>query len=61
MIEALRTRPLLRQALFWAAGAAVLALLVAEGMETGFLPTTVATVVTGALCVAALALPTPRF
>ncbi|GAA2071147.1 hypothetical protein GCM10009801_22480 [Streptomyces albiaxialis] len=51
----------LRRALLAVAALPVLALLVAEGSATGYVPTAVATVVTGALCVGALFVPADRF
>ncbi|MFI9027789.1 sensor histidine kinase [Streptomyces sp. NPDC053560] len=61
MIRTFRNRSVLQQALLLLAAAAVLALLVAEGANTGFVPTAVATVLTGALCVAALVVRPARF
>ncbi|MGW7516203.1 sensor histidine kinase [Streptomyces sp. NPDC054796] len=60
MINAFRARPLAQQILFALTGAAVAALLVAEGLDTGFAPTAVAQVVSGALCVVALCVPPAR-
>ncbi|WP_050988491.1 sensor histidine kinase [Streptomyces xiaopingdaonensis] len=59
-----RTSPVRRalgRALFCLVAAAVLALLVAEGRETGYAPTAAATVLAGALCAAALAAPARYF
>ncbi|MFJ7905313.1 sensor histidine kinase [Streptomyces sp. NPDC096198] len=61
MIHAFRGRTRVHQVLIGLAGALVLVLLVAEGWNTGFWPTAAATVVTGALCVAALCVPPGRF
>ncbi|MFG3253059.1 sensor histidine kinase [Streptomyces sp. NPDC048172] len=61
MIPAQPLRSPLRRALLAVAALLVLALLVAEGSATGYVPTAVATVVTGALCVAALVVPVERF
>lgn len=54
MIHAFRGRSRTHQVLLVLAGVPVLALLVAEGCNTRFWPTAVATIATGALCVAAL-------
>ncbi|MDJ1138008.1 sensor histidine kinase [Streptomyces iconiensis] len=61
MLHGFTRRPRWQQALLLLASAPVLALLVAEGLATGYAPTAVATTVSGALCVAALVVPTPRF
>ncbi|MEU6477922.1 histidine kinase [Streptomyces sp. NPDC047017] len=61
MIHAFRGRSGTHQVLFVLAGAVVLTLLVAEGLNTGFAPTAAATTVTGGLCVAALFVPAARF
>ncbi|WP_019357579.1 sensor histidine kinase [Streptomyces sp. AA1529] len=61
MIPAPALRTPLRRVLVAVAAAAVLALLLAEGAATGYAPTAAATVVTGALCVGALAVPAGRF
>ncbi|RII15946.1 Sensor histidine kinase LiaS [Streptomyces sp. YIM 130001] len=54
MSRPFQARPTLRQALYALGGAVVLALLVFEGIQTHYLPTTVASVATGVLCVVAL-------
>ncbi|MEU6486112.1 histidine kinase [Streptomyces sp. NPDC046887] len=61
MIHAFRGRSRIHQTLLVLAGIPVLALLVAEGLNTGFAPTAAATAATGALCVAALVVPPARF
>ncbi|MFE2942110.1 sensor histidine kinase [Streptomyces sp. NPDC059255] len=61
MIHAFRVRSRTHLVLLVMAGAAVLAVLVAEGLNTGFAPTAAATTVTGGLCVVALFVPPARF
>ncbi|MGW6413392.1 sensor histidine kinase [Streptomyces vinaceus] len=61
MIYAFRCRSRTHQILLVLGGAAILALLTAEGLNTGFAPTAVATIVTGGLCVAALFVPPARY
>ncbi|MFE3740216.1 sensor histidine kinase [Streptomyces sp. NPDC059134] len=61
MMHAFRGRSRTHQVLSVVAGAAVLALLVAEGLNTGFAPTSAATAVAGGLCVVALLVPPARF
>ncbi|MFF4792944.1 sensor histidine kinase [Streptomyces sp. NPDC001276] len=61
MIHAFRSRSRTHQVLLVLAGVLVLALLVAEGLNTGFAPTAAATTVTGGLCVVALFAPPVRF
>ncbi|MCS0603535.1 histidine kinase [Streptomyces sp. LP11] len=61
MIPAFRDRSGTHQVLLVLAGAAVLTLLVAEGLNTGFAPTAAATIVTGGLSMAALFVPAARF
>ncbi|MEU8827334.1 histidine kinase [Streptomyces sp. NPDC048636] len=61
MIPALPLSSPLRRALLALAAVLVSAMLVAEGAATGYVPTAVATVATGALCVAALLVPVSRF
>lgn len=61
MIHAVRARSRVHQLLIGLVGALVLALLAVEGRNTGFWPTAVATVATGALCVVALFVPPRRF
>ncbi|MER5933924.1 histidine kinase [Streptomyces sp. NPDC002054] len=61
MIHAVRGRSRTHQVLLVLAGVSVLALLVTEGLNTGFAPTTAATIVTGGLCVVALFVPPARF
>ncbi|WP_070014025.1 histidine kinase [Streptomyces abyssalis] len=57
MVSAFFSLTRLRQVLLVVVGGVLLAVLAFEGRDTGFLPTAVGTVVTGALCVAALAVP----
>ncbi|MGW1209013.1 sensor histidine kinase [Streptomyces sp. NPDC002499] len=61
MTHAFRNRSRTHQVLLLPAGVPVLALLVVEGLNTRFLPTTIAAVVTGAACVTALVVPPARF
>ncbi|WP_338896304.1 histidine kinase [Streptomyces sp. TG1A-60] len=61
MIHAFRGRSRTHQVLLVLAGVPVLALLVAEGLNTGFAPTAAATTVAGGLCVVALFVPPARF
>ncbi|MCK7621846.1 histidine kinase [Streptomyces sp. RS10V-4] len=61
MTHAFRDRSRTHQVLLVLAGALVLALLVAEGLNTGYLPTAVAVVISGGLCVGALFVPPARF
>ena len=61
MIHAFRGRSRTHHVLLVPAGVLVLALLVAEGLNTGFAPTAAATIVTGGLCVVALFVPPARF
>ncbi|MFI9648184.1 sensor histidine kinase [Streptomyces sp. NPDC052040] len=61
MTHVFRDRSRTQQVLLLAAVVAVLALLAAEGLNTGFAPTAAAAVVTGGLCVAALFVPPARF
>ncbi|MFC0861943.1 sensor histidine kinase [Sphaerimonospora cavernae] len=61
MIDEWRTRPLYQQVLAALAAAGVATLLVLEGLDTRFLPTTVGVVACGALCVVALVVPPARF
>ncbi|MFF3768116.1 sensor histidine kinase [Streptomyces sp. NPDC001922] len=61
MIPTLLPSSPLRRALSAMAAVLVFALLVAEGAATGYVPTAVATVATGALCVGALVVPVGRF
>ncbi|RFU86853.1 hypothetical protein DY218_10240 [Streptomyces triticagri] len=61
VLATLRAVPVRRLALYVPAAAALLALLVFEAVQTHYLPTTVATVLTGALCIAAVLVPPRRF
>ncbi|MFF9075618.1 sensor histidine kinase [Streptomyces sp. NPDC014735] len=61
MIHAFRACTRTQQFLLGLAGVLVLALLVAEGLATGYAPTTAATVASGVVCVAALLVPPARF
>ncbi|MFJ7496813.1 sensor histidine kinase [Streptomyces sp. NPDC097727] len=61
MIHAFRARTRTQQFLLGLAGALVLALLIAEGLATGYAPTTMATIASGAVCVTALLVPPARF
>ncbi|MFE1175088.1 sensor histidine kinase [Streptomyces sp. NPDC058773] len=61
MTHPFRGRSRTYQALFLLAGVLVLALLVAEGLNTGFVPTAAATTVTGGLCVVVLFVRPARF
>ncbi|WP_344570363.1 sensor histidine kinase [Streptomyces axinellae] len=57
MIQGFSRRPVWQRALIPLAAAPLLALLVAEGLATGYPPTAVATVISGGLCVTALVVP----
>lgn len=59
--NALRNRSRLQRALFCLAAVPVLALIGAEGAETGYVPTAAATVLTGTLAVAAVVVPRRHF
>ncbi|WP_218129213.1 sensor histidine kinase [Nonomuraea maritima] len=61
MFSVFRGRPLAHQALLVLAAVLVIAALVLEGAATGYLPTAVATFLTGALCVTALVVPERRY
>jgi len=60
MNRALRYRPALRRAFLALLAAGLLTLLVAEGRDTRFAPTAVATVVSGGLCAGAVVVPRER-